>query len=81
MAIDLSLFGQVISKTNAYNFNIPNTQFTAKYGAATWITVIATVLLFIGVFINLFECMCGNKRRGRDNHDNYQMTRKWRPGV
>lgn len=61
MAIDLSLFGQIISKTKKAQAVYKNQ--SASYGVATWLTVIATALLFIGIFINLGECICGRRKR------------------
>lgn len=53
MAVDLSMFGQMKARINASG----RTGVTAEYGLATWITIIATVLLFLGTGMTLFNCM------------------------
>jgi hypothetical protein len=60
MAVDLSLFGQMKSKMNVYDELVAST----KYGAATWVTVVATVLLLFATCASVFET-CRRRRADR----------------
>ncbi|KAL1410697.1 hypothetical protein Q8F55_001639 [Vanrija albida] len=52
MAIDFAIFGVVKGHINKNNLG------HAKYGAATWVTVVATILLLFSIIFVLIQCCC-----------------------
>lgn len=59
MALDFAIFGVVKSHINKNNLG------HAKYGAATWVTVVATILLLFSIIFVLIQCCCCHRDRSR----------------
>lgn len=57
MAMDFAIFSQVIKATKNFHSSLA---FSASYGPAIWITVIAAILLFFSCFITVFD---GRRRK------------------
>lgn len=58
MAVDFSLLAHLKYRAREYPGALH-----ASHGAGIWMTLTATILLFIATFACIMQCMCGTSRR------------------